>query len=301
MNKNTKPIRLNPECVSCLIKKQIDNYPHGITADKRMDYMQSLLRIVSDAPKTMSAPEIMDSIYKLHRECFGPLKDYTEIKRHFNKLMLDILPKLSLELELSAEPLIDAVRYAMSGNFIDFAAMDKVDEGKLAGFLTDAKNIPIDEQEYTALKNDIANGKRLVYLTDNCGEIVLDKLLISVIRKINPELDITIIVRGHDVVNDATLEDAEQIGLTDELTVIGNGSTVAGTCLDLISTEAKAAIESADIIISKGQGNFETLHKCGLNVYYIFMCKCDMFARRFNVPLYRGILINDSSVRRLLS
>ena len=110
MNKNTKPIRLNPECVSCLIKKQIDNYPHWITADKRMDYMHSLLRTVSDAPKTMSAPEIMDSIYKLRRKCFGPLKDYTKIKHYFNELMLDILPKLSLELELSAEPLIDAVR-----------------------------------------------------------------------------------------------------------------------------------------------------------------------------------------------
>lgn len=297
---NARPIRLNPECVSCLIKKQIDNYPPGISADERMDYMQSLLRIVSDAPKTMSAPEIMDSIYDLHRERFGPLKDYTEIKRHFNKLMLGVLPKLSSELENSAEPLIDAVRYAMTGNFIDFAAMDNVDEDKLSGFLADAKNIPIDEHEYTALKNDIMNGKRLVYLTDNCGEIALDKLLISVIRKIDPELDITVIVRGHDVVNDATLDDARQVGLTDELTVLGNGSTVAGTCLDLISPEARSAIESADLIISKGQGNFETLHKCGLNVYYIFMCKCDMFARRFNVPLYRGILINDKTVCDLL-
>lgn len=300
MNENTRPVRLNPECVSCLIKKQIDNYPSDLSAEERMDYMQRLLRIVADAPKTTSAPEIMDDIYELHRDMFGPLKDYTDIKRYFNELMLGMLPELGARLESSPDPLMDAVRYAMTGNFIDFAAMEKVDESKLLGFLDDAKNIPIDEAEYAALKKDISAGKRLVYLTDNCGEIALDSLLISVIRKLSPELDITVIVRGYDVVNDATLDDAEQIGLTDGLTVIGNGSTVAGTCLDLISPEARAAIESADLIISKGQGNFETLHKCGLNVYYIFMCKCDMFANRFNVPLYRGMLINDKTVRALL-
>ncbi len=96
--------------------------------------------------------------------------------------------------------------------------------------------------------------------------------------------------------NIISMEDAVQVGLTSIVEVIGNGSGVAGTDLTLISEEAKSKIEEADVIIAKGQGNFETLQMCGKNVYYIFMCKCDMFANRFQVPKYYGMFINDKNL-----
>jgi uncharacterized protein with ATP-grasp and redox domains len=139
----------------------------------------------------------------------------------------------------------------------------------------------------------LGRAKRLVYLTDNCGEIVIDKLMIEQICKINPELHVTVIVRGKEILNDATMEDAIQVGLDQITTVTGNGSNIAGTCLDEISEEAKNLIEQADFIISKGQGNFETLQECGLNIYYLFLCKCMMFANRFQVPRFTGMLLND--------
>ena len=92
----------------------------------------------------------------------------------------------------------------MTGNYIDFGAMDKVDENKLRELLSNARNIEVNDNEFQALQSDLMNAKYLVYLTDNCGEIVLDKLLISVIRELNPALDITAMVRGSDVLNDAT-------------------------------------------------------------------------------------------------
>ena len=137
--------------------------------------------------------------------------------------------------------------------------------------------------------------KRLVYISDNCGEIVMDKILLGILKENYPRLQMTVIVRGKPVLNDATMEDAIQIGLDREMAVIGNGTDVAGTCLEELSEQARTAIEEADVIFAKGQGNFETLQKCGKNIYYIFMCKCDMFAKRFNVPKYTGVLINDKN------
>ncbi len=297
---SNKPIRLNPECVSCLVKKQIERYPADISNSRKIKYMQSVLHTVAQAPETMSAPEIVDEIYKIQKRMFGADKDYTKIKKYFNNMMSELAPDISAVIKKSSEPLKAAVQYAMTGNYIDFAAMDSIDENKLRELLEASQENPIDEAAYSALKQDLMKGKRLVYLTDNCGEIVLDKLLIEAIADLNPLLDITVIVRGQPVVNDATLSDAEQTGLNKQVKVIDNGSSVAGTCMDLISEKAHLAIDSADIIIAKGQGNFETLQKCGLNVYYIFMCKCKMFANRFNVPLYSGILINDKTVCEII-
>lgn len=288
--------RLNPECISCLIKKQLDSYPEKASNSEKIKYMQEILEIISQAPQSMSAPEIVSEIYNVQRKMFGTNQDYTETKRYFNNLMLEIEKDLADEIVKSEDQLKTAVQYVMTGNYIDFGAMDKVDENKLRELLSNARNIEVNDNEFQALQSDLMNAKYLVYLTDNCGEIVLDKLLISVIRELNPALDITAIVRGSDVLNDATLIDARQVALTDIVKVIGNGSNIAGTCLNKISPEALQAIDNADVIISKGQGNFETLNRCGRNIYYMFMCKCKMFADRFRVPKYSGILINDKTL-----
>lgn len=108
-----------------------------------------------------------------------------------------------------------------------------------------------------------------------------------------PHLCAEVIVRRIPVLNDATKDDAAQVGIDKILPVINNGTGIAGTCLELISEEALSKINKADVIIAKGQGNFETMRYCVKNVYYIFMCKCQMFADRFNVPLYSGMLVTD--------
>lgn len=288
--------RLNPECISCLMKKQLDSYPEEASNNEKIEYMQKVLKIIAQAPQSMSAPEIVNEIYNVQHMMFGTNHDYTETKQYFNNLMLEIERDLENKIAKSDDPLKTAVQYVMIGNYIDFGAMDKVDENKLSEFLCNSRNIEINDDEFRELQSDLMNGKHLVYLTDNCGEIVLDKLLISVIKKLNPSLKITAIVRGGDVLNDATLVDARQAALTDIVKVIGNGSNIAGTCLSKISAEALEEIDNADVIISKGQGNFETLNRCGRNIYYIFMCKCKMFADRFGVSLYTGMLINDKNI-----
>lgn len=286
-------LRLRPECIRCVTKRHLENFPKEATTEQKLAYMQGFMRIIADARPIDSAPFLVHAFDELREELFGCKADYTNVKTHFNKLMLNYEDRLWKNIEKAEEPLKLAIQYAMVGNFIDFGAMENVDEVKLGKLLDIVTENPVSKEEYEQLQKDLSQGQNLVYITDNCGEIVLDKLLLRTIQNQYPHLNITVIVRSGDVLNDATLKDAEQTGLTNIFKVIGNGNNIAGTVLEKISDEAKEVIETADVMIAKGQANFETLRMCGRNVYYIFMCKCEMFARNFNVPQYTGMLVND--------
>ena len=171
-----------------------------------------------------------------------------------------------------------------------------MDSATVLSLLNEENKDPLDENEYRRFREELASASRLVYLTDNCGEVVLDKLVVKLLKEFYPELAITVIVRGFPAINDATMEDAEEIGLTEITRVIGNGNDVGGTWLPHISEEARKALESADLIIAKGQGNYETLHDCGLNIYYLFLCKCKWFQYQFNAKPLQGMFINERRI-----
>ena len=288
--------RLTSMCISCLTKGHMDNFPENISEDQQILFKQGVLKIIGNAKENESAPMIVNKIDQLRIEMFGQKTDYTEIKHYFNEYVMKKQSRIEKEVSEADDQLLRAMQYSMTGNYIDFGAMQNVSEDKFEELLANAKNISLDEAEYQNLKKNLESAKRLVFLHDNCGEVVFDHVLIKTLKNLYPNLHITSMVRGVPVLNDATIDDAKQIGLTDTVEVIGNGSTIAGTCLEDLSKEALEVVQNADIIISKGQGNFETLYGCGLNVFYLFMCKCTLFANRFHKKLYEGMLINDKNV-----
>ncbi len=293
-------IRLNPECIRCLLKKHLESCPESADTETRIEYMQSVLKIIGNAPKYYSSPKLLNSINEVKSRMFGFKEDFTEIKRYFNALMLEMEPQLTEKLKEADDPLRRALCYSMMGNYIDFGTRTSVDEAELKNLLWNTPDTIIDDKSYRELKGDLAKAKILVYLMDNCGEIVTDKIFIRVIQKQYPDISVTAIVRGGDILNDVTMEDAKQVGLTDIVTVIDNGNNIAGTWLEELSEQAMNKIDSADVIISKGQANFESLNQCGKNIYYAFMCKCKLFADRFNVPMFHGILVNDKTAGIIL-
>ena len=121
----------------------------------------------------------------------------------------------------------------------------------------------------------------------------MDKVFIRVLKKLYPQLDITVIVRGFPTLNDATYEDAEDIAPTDMVNVMPNGTDVPGTPIDEIDPEVRHLIDEADLCIAKGQGNFETLHGSGRNIFYLFLCKCELFTRKFQTERFTPILNNE--------
>ena len=149
----------------------------------------------------------------------------------------------------------------------------------------------LDRETYDALCRDLEAGKKLLYLTDNAGEIGFDRIFAEEIAKKYPHLAITFCVRGEITQNDATREDAAAVGIP--FPVIDNGNRVAGTQLDQLSREAETAMAEADVIIAKGMGNTETMYGCGYNVYYAFLIKCQRFVDFFGAPMFTPMLVKE--------
>ena len=290
-------MKLNPFCLCCILNKQeklIRSYPD---MEKKTEYMKKLMALIANTKETDCAPSLSVDIQKLYSSFWNcPAEDYTEVKKDFNRFMLDIEHTLEEKIRSSADPLEKALLYARIGNYIDFAALSNVNQ-ETALTLLENNSDSLAQEEYSIFLKELNSAKRLVYITDNCGEIVLDKLAIKILKETYPDLDITVLVRGYPVINDATMEDAEEIGLTDLVKVIDNGSNVAGTWIPGINQTARELLENADMIIAKRQGNFETMNDCGLNVYYLFLCKCDLFQRRFHAQNLQGMFLNE---RRLV-
>lgn len=290
-------MRLDPYCMCCQLNKQEQRIRKFTDKEKKVAYMQEIMMRYAQATEDDCAPSLSVEFKEIYQKYWHiPAEDYTEIKKEFNQLMMSLEEDLSRMIHQSPDPLESALIYARIGNYIDFAAMSHVDKDVVLSMIREEKKEPLDPEEYRRFCSELEKASSLVYLTDNCGEIVLDKIAVEILRKRYPDLKITVIVRGKPVINDATLEDARMCGLTKIADVIGNGSGVGGTWLPDISEEARSLLEQADVIISKGQGNFETLHECGLNIYYLFLCKCDLFVRLFDADLFQGMFVNEKRV-----
>lgn len=291
-------MKLNPYCMCCAVNKQEEKIWKFPDMDKKTEYMKKVMSILSSAEEQDCSPSLSVEIKKLYSEFWNcPAEDYTEIKKEFNQLMLNVEASVEEKIRTSADPLETALLYARIGNYIDFAALENVSQETMLKLLENENQEPLSQTEYANFQTDLSTAKTLVYLTDNCGEIVLDKLAVKILKEKYPQLNITVIVRGYPVVNDATMEDAEEIGLTDIVKVTGNGSNVGGTWFPGLSNEARTLLEQADVILAKGQGNFETMNDCGLNVYYLFLCKCDLFQRRFHAKALQGMFLNERRIQ----
>ena len=285
-------MEINAYCAACLLGKRLNDHPADADPKLIEAYQRRVHAIIEENPHETS-PEKDYEIYVAHDEIFGKRTDFGPIKCHFNALMLQLEPVMLKGVAGAEDPLRRAIQYAMTGNFIDFAAMDSVDEGHLRRLIGEADGFPIDDGLLNDFRREIMGAKRLVYILDNCGEIVMDKVLMRVMREINPALEIFALVKGGPIVNDATAEDAEQVRLAEIATVIDTGCPIAGVPEGRISAACRAAMEGADILVSKGQANYETLCGCGLNIFYIFMCKCQLFMDRFNVPQFSGLIVRE--------
>lgn len=284
------------KCIKCLLDKYSNTKAINIDDEQKTLYVKELLKIISEAPITMSAPEIVEEITFLQNKYGIDAFDYSAIKAKYNRLLMSFEEEVAEEIKKSENSLYLAMCYAFTGNYIDFGALSDINEEKLRSLIDETKNVVLDMTEFSRFEKELEQSKRLVYLTDNCGEIVFDKLLISLLKEKYPEMTINAIVRGRDVLNDATIEDAHQVGLDKIVSVTSNGTGIAGTVLERINTESLELINNADVIISKGMGNFETLKGTGLNIYYMFMCKCDKFCKMFNAPRYSYMFLNEKRV-----
>jgi uncharacterized protein with ATP-grasp and redox domains len=234
-----------------------------------------------DAPKEKGSPWFGPGVTALLEKHCGLTGDrFKEEKEMSNRFVLQRLEEIRSRIVSAEDPLYAGLQMAVLGNYIDFSALKgEVSFEKLDEMLEKAGEIALDRRNYEKLCADLAKGKNLLYITDNAGEIGFDRLLAEEIAREFPDLQITFCVRGGPASNDATREDAAAVGIT--FPVIDNGCTIAGTELELLPPETMKIFREADVILSKGQANVETLYGCGLNIYYLFLIKCARFQEYF--------------------
>ena len=288
-------MRLDSQCILCLLKRHSETAAKYGSEEQVTAFTRELMRTICDGPVEMSAPFYTPAITKLFTEHFGLADDrFADEKEMSNRYALARFAELSERVRSSPDPLYAGLQAAILGNYIDFSALQgEVSFERLDEMLALLHTIEVDRDTFAALRTDLENGRNLLYLTDNAGEIVFDRVWLEVIRDLYPDLRITVCVRGGPAQNDATIADAEAVGMP--FPVIGNGTRIPGTVLELASPELKAALSAADVIIAKGQANVETLLDTGhgYNIYYAFLVKCKRFIDRFGKDKLTPMLVRD--------
>ncbi len=283
---------LDEECKSCLYNSQMKKVEREKSGEKLLSFKRGVKKLCENPPANYCAPLLMRDIDRLHKEIFGAGIDYSREKKLFNSILLSMEEELYSKVISSPDPLKEAMKLAMTSNYIDFARLSDLNESAVGTVISAADRAEPDGRALLSLKEKLGRAKTLCYLHDNCGEIVLDKILIRTVKRLYPKIAVTSVVRGAPIINDVTKEDAEEVGLYKFSTVLGNGSDVPGTYLKE-SPEIKSLFEKSDVIISKGLGNLETLYGEGYGIFYSFTCKCAHIAKRFSVPLWSAVLVEE--------
>ena len=269
---------MRTECYFCHIKT-VEKLVNKLKPEPRK--AQEFIFNVHDtiaANRQLSNPELAAKIHRNARNILDEYDLYEEEKRRSNQLILEQYDYWKNVIEQSPSPIETAIKLAVVGNVIDYGAHSvKYD---IISQIEALYQKPVQIDESDALVKAIKDAKSIMILGDNCGEIVFDKLLIETMNHPN----VTFAVRGKPVINDVTMDDARQVGIDKVAKVISNGSDAPSTILSECDPEFVKAFNHADLIISKGMGNYEGLmYEKDINIFYLLIAKCHGVAEMLTV------------------
>lgn len=273
------------DCIPCFFKQALEAARlAGASPKTQKKVLNRLGRALSRVSLDASPPEIGRIIYGLVRKVTGKKDPYRKIKKKSNKLALRLYGKLKNKVRRSKKNLLTAVELAIAGNIIDYGVKNSLDVNKeLKKILEEEQRVIKNESErffnFAEFTRALKNSRTILYLGDNAGETVFDRILIEEINRRYGDKRIFYAVKEKPIINDALFEDAKACGIDRIARVISSGLDVPGTVLHLCSEEFLKIYRSADMVISKGQGNFEALSDSGKKIFYLFMAKCPVVAR----------------------
>ncbi|MFX1309485.1 MAG: DUF89 domain-containing protein [Promethearchaeota archaeon] len=280
-------MKLEPECIGCLFNQMLKafkllqpNYSREIIIKAQKKLMEYLLNF--DINQN-AAPTLGKVTYNIIAELLNNKDPYHDLKIQYNNIVLGFFDKIMKIIQDAEDPLFKAILASALGNTIDFATQHEIN------ILSDLKNFAIEDlviNDYAKFQKSLENTNHLLIIGDNAGEIVFDKILIIVIKKYYPELEIVYSVRSKPIINDATIEDAKFISLTDLIQVIESNDAPGVILSEATDEFKKHFFVKNGVILSKGQGNFESLYGMKIpqkEVYYLLKAKCNLMERIFGV------------------
>ena len=281
------------DCLPCLLNQAL-KATRAATDDENVQrvVINSIAGMIPQLPLGLRPPEITQRGYQLIYQITGNSDPFHHAKIEANRAALALYPRLREIIANSEEPLLTACKLAIAANSIDFApnikqvSIDEIIEIALAS--------PLAINDYHEFQSSISNSQRVLYLGDNAGEIVFDRVLIEELHRVK-ELEIDFVVREKPIINDATLEDAIAAGMDKVARIVSSGSDAPATILSQCSTEVLKLYYSADVIIAKGQGNYESLDEEPGNIFFLLKAKCPVVAKLLGVNIGDAILKQHGS------
>ncbi|HIR49711.1 MAG TPA: DUF89 family protein [Candidatus Avoscillospira avicola] len=281
-------------CIECLVRRQFELARRHGDGEKADAYLRDVLRIILEAPRGVAAPWLTGAFARAYARYWPGDDAYAQLKRDSNDLVLGLLPQVREQVAAAEDPLAMALQFSRTGNFLDFGILTpETAHAALEAALAETPAMTLDPVHYGRLLEDLAAAKSLLILGDNAGEIAFDTVLVEALLRRFPGLSIAYCVRGENTLNDATREDAAYVGMDRLVPILDNGSAISGTELGYLSDALQDAMDHADVILSKGSGNFECLAGCGYNIYYVFMCKCRRLSQILSVPNMTGQFLRE--------
>lgn len=290
-------MQFDANCIDCLVHGHFRLSQAKADGQKAYAYLRDVMQILLDAPEGVAAPWLSGAFTEAYAKYWPGEDAYGELKRWSNDLVLALLPQIRPMIEQAADPLALSLQFARTGNFLDFGILTpEVAQQALWDAIEKTPEDILDPNVYAAFRRDLETASSLLILGDNAGEIAFDTLLVEQVHRVWPDLSVTYCVRGRNTLNDATREDAAYVGMDRLAGIIDNGSAISGTEIAYAGPDLQEALEKADVILAKGSGNFECMAGCGLNVYYIFMCKCQRISRMLQVENMTGQFLRERTL-----
>jgi uncharacterized protein with ATP-grasp and redox domains len=291
------------DCIPCFFRQALDAARMaGAGEETQKKILDELSGLIPRIPLTASPPEIGRDIYGLVRKISGKEDPFEEIKQSSNKLALALYPKLKEKVNNSTDRLLTAIELAIAGNVIDYGVKNALNIEKEIKeiFAEDAQIIKEESRaifDYEKFKEALKGADEILYLADNAGEVVFDKILIEeLVRKRRRQ--IIYVVKDSPVINDALIEDAIACGIDEYAQIVSSGSDAPGTALRFCSPEFLKLYENSEMIISKGQGNFEALSEENKTIFFLFKVKCPVIGKDIKGNL--GDVVLKSNLKKLL-
>jgi len=276
------------DCLPCLMSQAL-KAARAVTDDEKVHrrVLDAVASLIPQLSLGVRPPEIVQQGYKLVYEIVGDSDPFRKAKAEANQMVLSLYPQLEKMLADSKEPLLTACKLAIAGNSIDFGP--DFHWGNVDDIVKTALSSTLAINDYEKFRTSIANSRSVLYLGDNTGEIVFDRLLIEELHRL-AEMDITFVVRERPIINDATLDDALAVGMDRVARIVSSGSDAPATILSQCSAEVLRLYRSADVIIAKGQGNYESLEGEAGNIFFLLRVKCPVVADLLGVNVGDAVL-----------
>lgn len=275
-------MKMNERCLPCLINQVVKIAQMTKIKNPQVLY-KTVFSWMSNMDFELTNPEIIGAMFAIVKEYIGDNDPYLELRNDYNQLFLNMEKDFEDQIMMSSQPFLKAIKYAILGNVIDFHAMNHKTNQEVLKMFESVEQMFLEIDHTQELLSDLKNAKTLMYLGDNCGEICLDKILIKYIKQLNPHLDIYFVTRGQPVVNDSIESDAYKVGIHDYAKIINNGDDSLGTILHRTSPSFLKCYEDVDVVISKGQANYESLSEEKKNIYFLLMVKCEVISEYIGV------------------